>query len=461
MQILVYLVMFGWIPLIFYFFQRFPARQAVILGFILAWLFLPQKEFPLPGLPDYTKMSATCYGILFATIVYDVNRFYSFKFSWVDVPMIIWCWCPLASSLTNGLGFYDGLSTVLLQTVTWGVPYFLGRIYLNSLAGLKQLATGIFLGGLVYIPFCLFEVRMSPVLHHLVYGITPFTFGQSIRYGGYRPSVFMQHGLEVGMWMMAASLIGIWFWKSGIIKQIYGIEMIWLLSALLVTFVLVKSTGAYFLLLLGIMVLVVAWQFRTAIIILLFMAGITVYLGQNTLTEAYISDQLVTSVSGIVPQERIDSLEFRFNNEEMLTDKARKQMTFGWGGWGRNRVYKYNWEGKLVDVSVTDSLWIIAFGQNGLVGLVSVFTAFFFPAIAFIKRYPARCWFHPQIAGAAAILVITILYTIDTLFNAMINPIFILACGGIAGAATTQTHSYKVKAQTKSFKSHQLASPKA
>lgn len=453
MFFLIYLVMFGWIPLIFYFFNRFPARQAVIIGFIVAWLFLPQKEFPLPGLPDYTKISATCYGILIATIVYDINRFNSFKLSWVDLPMLIWCWCPLASSIDNGLGVYDGLSTVLLQTVTWGVPYFLGRIYLNSLAGLKQLATGIFLGGLIYIPLCLFEVRMSPQLHHLVYGFSPFTFGQSIRYGGYRPSVFMQHGLEVGMWMMAASLIGIWFWKSGVIREVYGIQMVWVVSALLVTFVLVKSTGAYFLLLLGISAMIVAWQFRTSIIVLLLMAGIAIYLGQNTLTETYISDQIVISVSGIVPQERIQSLEFRFNNEEMLTDKARRKIVFGWGGWGRNRVYKYNWEGKLVDVSVTDSLWIISFGQNGLVGLTSVFSAFFLPAIAFIRRYPAYYWFNPKIAPAAAIMVIMILYMVDSLFNAMINPIFILACGGIAGATINQSYKYQAKQPTNSLQS--------
>lgn len=440
MFFLTYLVMFGWIPLIIYLFSRLPARQAVILGFILAWLFLPQKEFPLPGLPDYTKMSATCYGILIATVIYDLDRFRSYRFSWVDIPMLIWCWCPLASSLSNNLGTYDGLSAVLWQTVTWGVPYFLGRIYLNSLAGLKQLAMGIFWGGLIYIPLCLFEVKMSPQLHRLVYGFSPFDFGQSIRYGGYRPSVFMQHGLEVGMWMMAATLIGIWFWRSNIVSQLWGIPIAWLVSALLVTFVLVKSTGAYFLLLLGILVMVVAWQFRTSLVILLLITLISVYLAQNTLTETYVSDQIITSVSEIVPKDRVKSLEFRFDNEEILTDKAREKIVFGWGSWGRNRVYEYDWSGDLVDVSITDSLWILAFGEKGLVGLVSLFSVFFCPAIAFIQRYPATYWFNPKVAPAAAIQTIMILYMMDNLFNAMVNPIFILACGGVAGAAINQSY---------------------
>jgi hypothetical protein len=447
MLFLTYLVMFGWIPLIIYLFSRFPARQAVILGFILAWLFLPQKEFPLSGLPDYTKISATSYGILIATVVYDLERFRSFRISWVDLPMLIWCWCPLASSITNDLGIYDGLTAVLSQTITWGFPYFLGRIYLNSLEGLKQLALGIFWGGLIYVPLCLFEIKMSPQLHRLVYGFSPFDFSQSIRYGGYRPSVFMQHGLEVGMWMMAATLIGIWFWKSDVIRQLWGIPIAWLVLVLLVTFILVKSTGAYFLLLLGILVMVAAYQFRTSLVILLLIGSITIYLAQNALTKTYITDQIITTLSKKVPQDRIDSLEFRFNNEEILTDKAREKIVFGWGGWGRNRVYEYDWEGKLVDVSITDSWWILAFGSNGLVGLGSVFFAFFCPAIAFIKRYPAIYWFNPKIAPAAAIQTIMILYMVDNLLNAMTNPIFILACGGVAGTAINQNRKYQPKPQ--------------
>src|SRR6476469_5147949 len=108
---LVYLVMFGWIPFVFYLFIRFPPQRAVIISFIIAWLFLPLAKFPLPGLPDYTKMSATCYGILLAVIVYDAARLTSFRFGWLDIPMLIWCLCPIPSSVTNDLGLYDGVSS--------------------------------------------------------------------------------------------------------------------------------------------------------------------------------------------------------------------------------------------------------------------------------------------------------------------------------------------------------------
>jgi len=34
----------------------------------------------------------------------------------------------------------------------------------------------------------------------------------------------------VGAWMMAAALLGIWLWKAGVIKQIWGIPIRWLVG---------------------------------------------------------------------------------------------------------------------------------------------------------------------------------------------------------------------------------------
>ncbi len=436
MSPLVYIVMYGWIPTVFYLFMRFPARRAIVVSSIAALLFLPEASFPLPGLPDYTKISATCYGILLATFIYDVGRFSSYKFSWLDLPMLIWCLCPFAASISNGLGPYDGFSSTLAQTITWGLPYFLGRIYFNNLAALRQLAISIFIGGLLYVPLCLYEIRMSPQLHLMVYGFVDIrAFTQGMRYGGYRPQVFMTHGLWVALWMMTATLIGIWLWKTGVIKQLWGIQIKWLVAALLITFVLCKSTGACFYLVLGVAILFIAWQFRTAVLVLILIASMSLYLAECALTETYVTDQIVSSLRGVLPEDRVQSLEFRFNNEEMLVDKARERIVFGWGGWGRNRVSDYAWDGTLVDISVTDSLWIIAFGSNGLVGLIGLFSSFFLPVIGFVQRYPASLWSNRQVAPAAGLAVILILYMLDCILNAMINPIFVLACGGVAGVA--------------------------
>lgn len=436
------LIMIAWIPIVFYLFIRFKTQEAVIISFIVAWLFLPQRAgFTFPGIPDYERISATVYGILLATIAYDIQRISKFDYSWLDLPMLIWCICPIFSSLSNGLGIYDGLSESLNQTVAYGGPYFLGRIYLNNLAGLRKLAIGIFLGGLVYVPLCLYEIRMSPQLHQIVYGYhgNP-SFYQTIRYGGFRPTVFMQHGLSVGMWMMAATLIGICLWQTGVVKQIYGFHIRWFVGILLVTFILTKSTGAYGLLLLGLIFLYSAWYFRTSIAFLLLIVAMVFYLQQSVSANTYITDSIITTVSRVVPDpERIHSLQFRFDNEEILGAKARERIVFGWGGWGRSRVYDYDWKGDLVDISITDSLWIIAFGTNGLVGLVSVFGSILIPVLYFcLKYFPADTWTHQKVASAAVLTIITVLYMLDCLLNNQFNPIFTLANGGITGLVVSR-----------------------
>jgi len=436
------LAIFCWIPAVLYIFMRFPPQRAIVLSFVVAWLYLPVVNIPLPGIPDLTKMSATCYGILLATVIFDAGRFSSFKPSWLDLPMLLWCLCPFASSVTNGLGAYDGFASALAQTVTWGLPYFLGRIYLADLSGLRQLAIGIFVGGLSYVPLCLIESILSPQMHQWVYGYHASPdFSQAYRLGGYRPTVFMEHGLAVGAWMMAATLVGIWLWRTEVIKQIWNVPISWLVSTLLLTFVLCRSTGAYALLAIGLVLIFGSKWPRTTLPVLLLILGMCSYLYVNAITETYFSDQLVSVSSKVFPEERVESMEFRFNNEELLVDKARQKIVFGWGGYGRNRVYERDWKGDVVDISVTDSLWIIAFGINGAVGLISLTASLLLPVVVFLKRYSANLWSNRKVAPAAVLAVLIALYMLDCLLNAMVNPIYVIACGGIAGFAMRESTS--------------------
>ena len=275
---------------------------------------------------------------------------------------------------------------------------------------------------------------MSPQLHRIIYGYHPHpSFAQTIRYGGFRPTVFMQHGLAVGMWMMAATLIGIWFWKTGVVQQIYGIHIRWLVGILLITFILLKSTGAYGLLFAGLMLLFLAWQFHTSIAFLLLILSMVFYLQQNVYADSNLTDRIVTTLSSVAPEERIQSLEYRFDNEELLKEKAKQKILFGWGGWGRSRVFNYDSRGVFVDVSTTDSLWIITFGKNGVVGLFALFSSILIPVLGFcFLCFPAKTWSNRQVASAAVIVVAIALYMLDCLLNNQPNPVFTLATGGIS-----------------------------
>jgi hypothetical protein len=437
------IVMLLWIPIVLLLFTQFSARKAVIISFLAAWLFLPQASMEIIGIPDFNKMNATSYGILIATLLFDAKRITSFRPSWIDIPMVIWCLCPYASSLTNELApeinrLYDGFSSSLGNIVAWGIPYFLGRIYLNSLEGLRQMARAIFIGGLIYVPLCLFEIRMSPQLHRIVYGGFAHSFEQTMRFGGFRPTVFMETGLAVAAFMMAALLAGIWFWRSGQIKQIWGIPIEWLLVIMAATLVLSKSFGAYALLATGLAILFVGMQFNTALPLYIVVMGMAVYIYVNTVVGTYFGDQLLETLSGIFPPERLQSLEFRLNNEELLAAHAREKFWFGWAGWGRSLVNLDPWGRK----AIQDSLWVLSFGMHGIVGVTSVFTAMLLPPLKlFSTRYSPATWTKPKVAGAAVISVILVLYAADCLLNAMVNPIYLLACGGIAGIAVQQKES--------------------
>ena len=432
-------VVFAWIPVVLYFFSRFPAQRALIMSFVLGWLFLPLVTFPIPPFPPYTKMAATCYGILLATLIFDADRFTSFKPGWLDLPMLIWCLCPIASQVTTG---GSPISPTFNQIVTWGIPYFLGRIYLNNLEGLRQLAVGIFAGGVAYIPFCLVENAKGPILHQMVYGFQVFIdWSQAKRYGGWRPVVFMTHGLMLGVWMMTGALIGIWLWRTGVLKKLWGIPVKWLAIALTISFILCLSTGAYGYMVAGLIILFTAKWLRTALPLLVLICCLWIYIYQGT-SGTFSSAQIIDTLTQVLPEERVDSLKFRFDNEELLGKQARRRVLFGWGDSGGNRIYDENGN----DVSTTDSLWIIVFGTNGIVGIISWLSSLLLPPTAFtLFRYPASTWANRKVAPAAVLAVALVLYVLDCFLNAMINPVFALISGGISGLVLSEPATSPVK----------------
>ena len=50
-----------------------------------------------------------------------------------------------------------------------------------------------------------------------------------------------------------------------------------------------------------------------------------------------------------------------------------------------------------------------------------------------MRRIPVRYWVQPAVGAPAALAVALVLYVFDGLLNAMLNPIFMLAAGGISG----------------------------
>lgn len=425
---LVAVMLFGWIPIVLALFALLPSRRAVIVAFVAGWLFLPVAGYRIQFFPEYTKMSATCMGIFCATLIFDSERFFKFRPNWYDIPAAMLCLVPFFSSVTNGLGPYDGMSAVLSTVITWGMPYFLGRIYFNEPKALRELVIGIFIGGLLYVPLCLLEIRISPQLHRLVYGFHPHSFVQTFRYGGWRPVVFLAHGLMVGMWMAAASLCGFWLWRTKSLKQIFGVPMWLLVLACVGTTVLCKSTGAIVLMFLGMGILALGKKWRSSVPIVTIAALIFCFVMIRALG-IYDGWSFVDVTDQLFGSARSGSVETRIMNENLLSAHARDRILFGWGGWGRSRIV--NEEGK--STGVTDSLWIVKFGANGLVGLLALLGVLLLPCLVLGTRIPPPFWAHPIVGQSYVAAMIVTLWMVDNVFNAMLNPIFVVVAGGVVG----------------------------
>ncbi len=403
-----------------------PPRRAVVAAFVLGSLFLPNAGYRFPGL--HTKSQIISAGVLLCTLIFHAKGWWRLRLRLFDLPMIVWCLCPFASALANGFGTYDALSAVLQHTLEWGIPYFIARVYFTEVGGLRDLAVGVLIGGIVYIPLCWWEIRMSPQLHTQIYGFYPHQFAQAVRYGGFRPTVFMNHGLAVAMWMAAATLQGFWLWRTGALKRLWIVPLGWFLPLLFLTTLLCKSANAIILLMLGCLVYFLTKNLRTAIPILCLVTIPLLYMVLRT-TGSWSGATLLTLAERVTDEERAWSLQVRLDNETTLLDKALQKKVLGWSRWGRSRVYDE--AGK--DVSVADEIWVIAFGENGLVGLIAFTLSILMPVLVLLRRCPSRFWAHRNTAPAAALAVLLTLHMIDNLFNAMTNPIFMLAAGALVG----------------------------
>jgi hypothetical protein len=420
--------LFGTPAVLFVLFGIYRSRRALLTGFILGWLLLPMAAYPLGGGVEYTKIAAVGLGLLLAVAVFDPGRILAFRPSWLDLPIVVWCLSPFVSSVLNGLGPVDGIGAAVHKILHWGIPYFLGRISVSGVDGLRDLTLAILAGGLLYLPLCLFEARMSPQLHTWIYGYHQHSFAQAYRFGGWRPVVFLPHGLAVGLWMAVATLVSVWLWRTRSVDRIARVP-IWAWSLLLgATTLLCRSAGAVILLAAGLAVLLAVRWTRSTWPAFVLLALPLLYMGIR-ISGAWDGKEAI-ELAGSISPERAESLQYRLRAEDVLVRHALRKPAFGWGGWSRNRPSRFDEEQE--DVA-TDGLWVIALGAQGLTGMLAWAAFLSVPAIGFALRVPGRAWSHPRAAPGSALVVVLLLYLCDGLMNAMTNPVFLLVAGALAG----------------------------
>ncbi|MFK7960964.1 MAG: O-antigen ligase domain-containing protein [Phycisphaerales bacterium] len=423
--------LFGWPFVALIAFVMLPVRRAVFFAVITGWLMLPNDGHLLPGLPDYTKSTAVSLSALVGIVMFDSRTLLAFRPRWVDGPAVMLCIAPFFSSVTNGLGAYDGVSAAIGNTFIWGIPYLAGRLYVRNLDDARELAIALMIGGLMYAPLCLYEIRMAPVLHSYVYGFHQHDFVQTMRLGGWRPVVFLTHGLAVGAWMAVTAMVAVGLWILGGVRSWRQIPMSAIAGGLTVTSVLVKSLGAMGLMFMSFAVIAgMRFTGRWTLIAVLAMAG-PGYLGLRVVS-GWEMTEVIGFIDSTVGEARADSLETRVLNEIVLTERALERPIFGWGGWGRMRDTARDDGGRII----TDSMWIIALGETGLFGLTGLIALHMVPTLALTRRRKLLLSRGRAGFGVAVVLGLgVIMVMFDSLLNAMPNPAFILMMAALASLA--------------------------
>lgn len=422
-------------------FRRLPADRALIWSLLGGYLLLPPlpAAFDFPMLPPLSKDTIPSLAAFVAVLALHRADAPLFPRSPVGRVLIaIFVLSPIVTVLANpepvvfgrhaitGLGPKDAAALSLLQFLTI-LPFLLARQLLASEESLHALLRAFALAGLAYSLPMLAEVRLSPQLNTWVYGYFQHLFEQMVRGEGYRPIVFLYHGLSVAFFAMTAVVAALALWRFS--PSRHGAW--WLFAALYLAIVLVlcKSLGSFlYMLLLAPLVLLlgVRTQIRVAAVIALMATAYPVLKGAHLVP----TDWILSQAERISP-ERANSLRFRLDNEEALQARAEEKPLFGWGSWGRNHVYA----GDGRPLTVADGRWIITMGVYGWVGFLVEFLLLSMPIYLLWYRFgagedPPGPWVGPL----ALLLAINL---VELLPNATLTPLTWIVCGALWGLAET------------------------
>ncbi|MEM7204031.1 MAG: O-antigen ligase domain-containing protein [Planctomycetota bacterium] len=432
MDSLVPIALFGWIAVSIGWFAALDVRRGILASLILGWLFLPVANVPMVGFPDYNKVTATAMGVLVGMVLWGTGELARVRPRWADLPIFVLWLSAGASSLVNGQSAYDALSSMLDQLLTWVVPYLAGRVFFRRGRDLHLLASAIVVGGLIYLPLCAYEIRMSPQLHEMVYGYYPHAFDQAWRGGGWRPSVFMDHGLMVGLWMSMAALLGIGLWRGRALPgRPLGVPLWLLVVPLIVIAVMCRSLGATVLLGVGVLAIFEARWLGTRLSLWVLLVGPSIYVLCRIL--GWVTGEDLVVVAALVDEERALSLDYRLFMENLVLDICREKPLLGWSSWGFDPPETEDGEKMKI---VIDSYWMVIFLRFGAVGVAAQLALAAIPTWLMLRRRPRLQFRDPRTVPYGLLVLVLSLFMVDSMVNAMFNPTFVMVAGAVVGAAT-------------------------
>jgi hypothetical protein len=440
-NMIAYLALIAWPGIAIALFRLLPLERAVIWSILGPYLFLPPvAAFDFPLIPRLDKVSIPNASAFLICVVMLGHKVPILPRTFLArLLVLLFLLTPIAAVLTNsdpitfvigglpGLQVHDSISAAIAQGIAL-TPLLLGRRFLGSEAALRELLIALVIAGLVYSLPMLVEIRLSPQLNVWIYGFFQHDFGQMMRQGGYRPIVFLQHGLWVAFltFLTLIAAVALWRWPP---TPAHRGRYFLASGYLAVMLVLCKSAA----------VLVYA---AAALPLARFakpgtQLRMAALLGLVAISYPLLRGAELVPVEAILKQaeafgeDRADSLAFRFNNEELLLEHGRARPWFGWGGWGRNQIYD-PFSGQMV--SVSDGRWVIIIGTYGWFGYIAEFGLLGLPLFMLARRSLGRgaAEISPYAGPIALMLGFNM---VDMLPNATLTPFTWLLAGALLAYA--------------------------
>ena len=424
-----------WIPLglaLFAVYRPPVAASAAIIG---ASLLLPcGYGFKIIGFPELDRELIASLAALVGCVVFAPQRLRGrHPGQGVDLMAILVVLGAFGTMLTNrdpvgdapALGTYDAFSTAFREVLRFWLPFFLGRALFRSPSELRPLLVFLTAAALLYSIPIFWEARMSPGLHLAVYGFLPASFQYQMRAGGFRPMVFVGHGLALAMFVLSATVASIGL--ARVQPKTFGVKTSWIATYLFGVLVICRSAAAlvYGVVVAPLLFLVRASiQARVILVVAVIVISYPVLRGLDWFPTASFVD-----IARAFSEDRANSLDFRFVNEDALLERARERIWFGWGGWGRNTTQLETIYGR----PITDGFWIILLGQQGVVGYLGAFGLLLVPAAMAARRVGRM----PPSRDALLLTTtswIVVLNTVDLLPNGFLTARAIFVAGALAGA---------------------------
>jgi hypothetical protein len=332
----------------------------------------------------------------------------------------------VGGKILPGVGIYDAGSAVIGQFITL-IPFFLGRQILRGRIETEEILRVLVLAGLVYSLPALFEIRMSPQLHTWIYGYFPHMFLQQMRDNGFRPVVFMGHGLLTSFFFCTTAVAAAAFWRTNTqVVRTLRVPAGVITAYLSIVLVLCKTASS---MIYGAILVPLVRFARPKIQLSVAVMLVSVALLYPMLRMGeLVPTNVALDLAGSISQDRKESLENRFANENKLVERASQRFLFGWGRYGRSFIYDANGN----ETSQTDGWWAIILGEFGFIGFLAQFGLLVLPVFTALRTL--RFAESPQdkifLSALALIVAINIF---DLLPNSSIRPWTWLIAGALLG----------------------------